>query len=180
MKFCIALALPMFLIGCTDTSSTGDTSNTTGCTDTGGCTTDTSDTFDAGSDITLDWERVDTNGSVAIDVVNSGATGFYLGMAETASGDNGWYGEDCADQGDCHHFVATSGSLDYVETINAVTPGSTTLFDGGSDGGGDAFTSDGADRLTYLFQLEGGSMDGQCYIWGDDTSYYSGEGCTAL
>jgi hypothetical protein len=168
----------------------GDTDNTDtdmGCTDSAGCDSGDSDTpvtFDPGSDITLDWDAVDTNGAVTVSLQNAeGATGFFLGMAETASGDNGWYGEDCADQGDCHHITGSlpiSADLAYVETIGEVVPGSTTLFDGGTDGGGDAFTADHADRLTYLFQIEGGEYDLDCYVWGDDPTYYAAEGCTEL
>jgi hypothetical protein len=174
------------LAACKPTDS--DTTDTD--LDTGGSDSDT-DTGEFGcggdpsGDIVVDWDRVDAGGAVTISLgaCATGATGFYLGMAETASGENGWYGEDCADQGDCHHFVGTApieGSLTYVETIGDVVPGSTTLFDGGTDGSGDAFTADDADRLTYIFQIEGGDFDRQCYVWGDDPSYYVAQDCQEL
>jgi hypothetical protein len=134
--------------------------------------------FDPRTDIIVDWDPVDSGGHVSVEVVNSGAAGWYLGLAETAAGDGGWYGEDCADNL-CHTSTQTSATIAYTESVSQVG-NARTLFDGGNDGLGDAFHTNGSDRLTYLLQLSGGPLDGDCYIWGDDPSYYAGQGCQAL
>ena len=65
--------------------------------------------------------------------ITGGSGSYNLGMAETAAGDQGWYGEDCSTEGACHP-IDTSLVLDSVhpdcggDGISAVVEGSTTLF----------------------------------------------------
>jgi len=176
MKTYLALALPVIAlslnVACkTSPSDTGDSGDTIDTTQGG---------FDPASDINLDWQPGEGNSgsSMTATISNTDSTGFYLGMAETAAGSAGWYGEDCLENG-CHQFNSMSGVLDYVSTVGAVT-NDTTLFNDGNDGTGDVYTSDGGDRLTYLVQLAGGSLDTECYVWGDDPSYYASESCHNL
>lgn len=123
------------------------------------------------------WERAD-DGHVAIALTDGVADGFVLGLAETRSGVYGWYGEDCGPWGGiCHAFDAPTGTLDYVDEIERVVPDETTLFDGGDDGMGDVIDAEGLDRLTFVLEYVGGSLDGTCVVWGDDPSYYGDDGC---
>lgn len=167
--------LVLALAGCPDS---GTETGTTG--ETGGDTDETDVpivAFDPATDITVSWSAQ----SVTVSLTNTDATGFYLGMAETASGTAGWYGEDCLDN-DCHQATGLTLTLSSVNSLGDIVPGSTTLFDDDGDGAGDAFTSGDEDRLTYLVQTIGGTDPGDaaCYIWGDDPTYYSGENCTEL
>jgi len=143
--------------------------------------TDTGVTFDPASDIRLEWGagEGDSGAQMTATVDNTDSTGFYLGFAETAAAGEGWYGEDCAPDG-CHEFTAMTGSLTYVDAPQDVD-NDHTLFNNGTDGTGDVFTSDThEDRLTYILQLVGGEHDGECYVWGDDPSYYVDEACTVV
>jgi len=178
MKTYLALALPVIALSLNVACKTSG-SDTSG--DSGVDTTDTTGGgFDPNNDISLDWQpgEGDSGSSMTATVSNTDSTGFYLGFAETAANDAGWYGEDCAPNG-CHHFSSMSGVLDYVSAPGDVD-NDHTLFNNGSDGTGDVFTSSHEDRLTYLLQLEGGSLDGECYVWGDDPTYYDAEGCTVV
>ena len=94
----------------------------------------------------------------------AGGTGSYnLGMAETAAGDAGWYGEDCSTEGACHPIDA-SLTLDSVHPdcggggIPDVVEGSTTLFKSSLDS-----------RSTYaIFDADYALVD----CAGDDCSYF--------
>jgi hypothetical protein len=140
----------------TDTDSDSDTD------------TDTDTDTDADADFTVTW---DTNG-VTIALVGMSTSGFDLGIAETASGDMGWYGEDCL-TGDCHIFNgSTVGQLDsvYEEVLETgdlgyVVPGQTTLFDR-------TFASD----LTYAITID----SGDCFVKGQDPSYYLSDSSYAM
>jgi hypothetical protein len=127
------------------------------------------------SNISEDWT---SQSSITVSVSNTDATGFFFGMAETASGSAGWYGEDCKGS-NCHEVTGgTTLTLSSVNTQSAVVFGSTTLFDDDHDGQGDATADNGSDRLTYIIQLEGGTDAGFCHVWGEDPTYYSGQtGC---
>jgi hypothetical protein len=146
-------------------------------------TGDSGDTIDESpgdcSDISVAWERVDSNGSVTTTVTNCDGEGFYLGIAETAAGEAGWYGEDCH-LGGCHRFDGLSGTLAYVDDPEDVAWATSTLFDGGSDGLGDAFTAEDADRLTYVLQIVGGTHDTDCFVWGHDVTYYAADTCVEM
>jgi hypothetical protein len=141
---------------------------------------DTDVPFDPAVDLTATWEPL----ALTVTLAHTDATGFELGLAETASGESGWYGEDCAD-GSCHVVGGTTMTFDAVDDIGGVvTTGAdqTTLFDADDDGIADALTSGGAHRLTYVLRVVGGTSpgDGTCYVWGDDVAYYDDLGCTAL
>jgi hypothetical protein len=155
-------------------------------------TVDESPPFDPANDITVTWDPGDTGGQVHVDVANSGGgTQFYFGMAETAAGVNGYYDEDCqyhwTNNGYyplCHYsaYPTMHADLTYVETRGSVYSGYATLFDDGTDGDYDAHRATGRDRLTYYLQIYGGLNSGQCWTWGDDTTYYTNywPNCTAI
>jgi hypothetical protein len=98
-------------------------------------------------------------------------TGFDFGIAETADGVNGWYGEDCLNgtlgYNLCHVFNnSQSGTLlsvfDDVQSeadLDLVVAGETTLFHQVFDG-----------MLTYVVTID----NGECFVWGNDPSYYLG------
>lgn len=110
---------------------------------------------------------------LTVDLLNCDGTGFYFGVAETASAlDVGWYGEAC-DGDNCHQFTGLTGVLTSVDAP-PIDFGTETLFDDGSDeDGGDAFDDASADRLTYIVQVIGGEHDTMCFTWGHDTSFYA-------
>jgi hypothetical protein len=148
-------------------------------------TVDAVDPWDPSQDLSLVWDPVDDGGQVHLNITNSGATYVYLGFAETAAGSGGRYNEDCLYRyypATCHYAYGTPTiDLDYVEDSSLVYGGSTTLFDGGSDGEYDAYRANGNDRLTYYVRIYGGPNDGTCVVWGDDPNYYpSYWGCIVL
>jgi hypothetical protein len=170
-KLFIGAAGLLFFVAC-DGVQTVDTA------DTAVADTDTTDTDNGGTfaltadDVTYTWSA--SSFTVTISDLG-GSAGFWLGLAETGS-DNGWYGEDCKDgqagTNVCHYFESSPGTLTYVETIADVA-GATTLLDDAK-----AFNSDNSDRLTYLLQLDNEAAGNPCYVFGDDPTYYSAEGCT--
>lgn len=97
-----------------------------------------------------------------------GAPTWEFGMAETDS-TNGWTGEDCFNG---YNTFAFCHSVGLTHTLNEVTScsvldvvaGSTTLMDAEKD-----------PFLTYYF-AEGGD----CFVFGNDPSYYATLGCTTL
>ena len=70
--------------------------------------------------------------NIEIEIIG-GEGGYYLGMAQTGAGDNGWYGEDCTEAGICHP-IDTKLILESVhqscggEGVDAISAGSKTLF----------------------------------------------------
>jgi len=160
----------------------GGESDTAAVVETDSCPDDQLDCGDwmGVNEIHVTWEpgEGDSSHVVTIAVDDTDATGLQLGLAETAAGESGWYGEDCLTQG-CHQFSGTTGVLTYVNSVEAVD-NDHTLFNNGQDGFGDVFTADDEDRLTYMLQLDGGTDDGQCFVWGDDPAYYATAGCTEL
>jgi hypothetical protein len=138
------------------------TTGTTGTTGTGGVPT-----------VSVTW------GSSAIDLsVSGGAGAWWFGMAETAGCSDCWTGEDCAygfELADgsvlayCHDGTDTGTSLTYGGDAGALAAG-TTVFPRSSEG----------DVTYYLESDPNFGGDDTCWIWGDDVSYYSGLGCTAL
>ncbi len=144
-----------------------------------GCTkdgeSDTADDSDTDIDlpgepaINLNWTADD----VTVELENITTGGFDFGMAETIDMDNGWFGEDCLNGTltymMCHEFMGLSGTLDsmYAEItadpptkgLDDIEEGVSTLFD----------SSFHPNRLTYVVTVD----DGSCWVWGQDTSYYT-------
>lgn len=101
-----------------------------------------------------------------------------VGIAETATDDAPWTGEDCAygyalDDGStvgpyCHAVAAGDTDLELTYGGNAAElVAGTTVF-------GDA-TFDG--QVTYVVFEDGTDS---CWVWGEDTSYYADFGCVEL
>ena len=70
----------------------------------------------------------------------------------------------------CHDGGDTGASLSYGGNANDLAAGTTLFPDDSFDG-----------RVTYYLESDpdyGG--DGRCFVWGNDTSYYSGLGCVEL
>jgi hypothetical protein len=170
--------LAFALAGCDDGSNTGcnDTGDGTSNCETG----DSGDTNDTNAPLaSYNWNA----DGLTVTIENNPGSGFDLGMAETGSNENGWFGEDCfngtAGFDYCHSFSGNSASLDAlgygteeatVGDPNDVVPGSTTLFNQDL-----AFNQpDGSDRLTYMVTFD----DRSCIVWGDQPSYYSSFDCT--
>ena len=151
-KYWMALAASLFVIGCGDDKDTASDD------------LDTDDTTVADDvDFAINWNGND----VSLNIANGSGT-YFFGMAETTCGDpaNCWTGEDCylgfADYAFCHPADATGVALTHVDTLDAIVDGSTTILE--------------ADlHITYYVE---DSAD--CWIWGDDVTYYAGLGCTEL
>jgi len=157
MKKIMLFAGVLALTGCPPTKDSGDPD------------TDTTETTELAASVT--W------GSSSVDLTLTNGEGIsFFGMAETGSTctDSCWTGEDCTygfEGSDttylyCHPTAATGVSLAYGGAFDAINEGTDTVF------GDNSF--DGS--VTYY--LEG--SDGSCYVWGNDASYYSAEGCDAL
>ena len=151
-KIWMALAASLFVVACDG----GKDSNPEAGTD-----TDTNADFDA----SVAW------GSSSVDLTQTNGAAGYFGLAETGCGDpsNCWYGEDCI-YGDltgnyfyCHPTNANGVSLAYGGAYDAISEGADTVFTDSSFDG------------TVTYYVEQGDA---CYVWGHDTSYYSGLGCT--
>ncbi|MFT5680146.1 MAG: hypothetical protein ACI8RZ_001051 [Myxococcota bacterium] len=148
------IAAAMLTIGCTD-----------GTKSTGGDEADADTDADADFDASVAWNA----GSV--DLTQTNGVAGYFGMAETTCAGECWFGEDCI-YGDltktyfyCHPTNADGVSLLYGGAFASLSEGTDTVFGGSSFDG----------SVTYY--AEQGSS---CYVWGHDTSYYSGLGCTEL
>ena len=154
----ILVGAAAFATGCQDND----------CADTaGGCDTGAGEVAEASFNIA--W--TDDGNTLEASVSNPHLDGYFLGMAETGSGDLGWYGEDCiGDDAECHDMgVADTLSLTSVHPdvggggIDAVVPGSTTLFYAGLWAG-----------VTYAFFSDEGDTNYEtvAHSGGDDPSYY--------
>jgi len=184
------LWLVCLLIGCTDKSD-GDTATTCagGTADTACPDPDTDTTPDVCEvALAVTWNNVDgadptdTDGdglpdihcgdTLDIQVTEAcGETTWQLGMAETgAPNASGWTGEDCyvgyASFNYCH-TIGNTATLSEVSdcSVSSIVEGSTTLFDASKD-----------PFLTYYLS----DSDGNCYVWGEDTTYYAALGCEVL
>ena len=88
---------------------------------------------------------------------------YTLGLAETGSGANGWYGEDCLEGAsggvDVCHPVYPEGLLDlsHAESVAEVDDFHTLL------------AGDMAPAITYVLRSDSGG----CWTWGHDTAYYT-------
>ncbi len=125
---------------------------------------------DADGDADADADAPDpvvTWDASGLDLTLTGGSGSYdFGMAETGAGAGGWYGEDCLD-GDggyviCHSAAATGVRLNRVSEKFEVVSGQTTLLD-----------ENQAPKITYYL----GDDAGNCWVWGDDITYYQDEDC---
>ncbi len=109
--------------------------------------------------------------------ITGGSGAYDLGMAETGAGSGGWYGESCI-PGDeprgyedygyevCHSLSASGGVITSVyPDINEVGTNQ-TLFEAGLS----------AD-LTYFLGAVGSA---DCWVMGEDVSYYDDFGCEVL
>jgi len=108
----------------------------------------------------------------------SGSTSWEFGLSETGAGSVGWFGESCIPGSEpwgyndygydvCHTLPAGGGIVASVyPEIDKVEDGS-TLFS-------QDFELDGV--ITYV--LFDAAAD--CWVWGHDTSYYDGYGCTEI
>ena len=106
--------------------------------------------------------------ATGITITNATDTAYNLGMAETGSGTDGWYGEDCTGSNICHPATATGTVLTSVhpDVGGGGIPDiddTHTLFYGGLDA-----------NTTYAVV----DSTGACWTWGNDVSYYSS--CTAM
>ena len=124
-------------------------------------------------EVTVDWS------SRGIELTIKGSPSSYdFGMAETGAGSLGWYGETCI-PGDepggvedygydlCHYMDGTGGSLPSVTSIGDVSD-ENTLFNETIGDRGD---------ITYIL-ADIATLD--CWVWGDDPSYYADYACTEL
>ena len=144
------------------------------------CLSDESDLLGGGYDDTGSWggyERdevteptfniawTDDGNTLEASVSNAHLDGYFLGLAETGSGAEGWYGEDCiSDDAICHDMGADSSlALTGVSSIPEVVAGSTTLFNSGLWAG-----------VTCAFFSNEGDTNYETLanVGGDDASYY--------
>ena len=139
------------------------------CADTaGGCDTGAGEVAEASFNIA--W--TDDGNTLEASVSNPHVDGYFLGLAETGSGEDGWYVEDCVgDDAICHDMGPSSSvSLTSVHPdvggagIDAVAGGSTTLFHSGLWAG-----------VTYAFFSNEGETNYETVAesGGDDPSYYA-------
>ena len=123
--------------------------------------------------VTLSWA---TDGVTV--TIENGSGRYDFGMAETGAEEVGWYGESCVigeepqDREDygydiCHGLAATGGEIGHVDDIDDVGDGATLFTDRIHDRG----------NITYVLFDDSGA---DCWVWGDDVSYYDDFGCTEL
>ena len=129
---------------------------------------DCDDSDCAGSgDCPLGFEVLWSASDVTLEITNS-YTDHTFGMAQTACSDpaNCWTGEDCylgfVNYNFCHTTDDNGVTLQTVAGITDIIEGSTTLFYEGL-------------HITYYV-----ANSSQCWVWGDDISYYKELGCTGL
>lgn len=188
MKFnaAVLLGLPLFLFGCPDgePTDTDVTPEPTAVEDTAPTPTPTPEptTFDvtlADGDGVSDETNGDNDGdTLTLTIANPPEGTWYFGYAQTQSGDAGWYGEACDASADyCHPIPAavdvdgvmtSTLVLDGVRQISAIVEGSTMLL-------AVDFPVTGTPDLTYYVGDQAGT--GNCYVFGDDPSYYTSLGC---
>lgn len=119
---------------------------------------------------------VSWSGSGVSVTLSGGSGGAYeFGMAETGAGAPGWYGESCI-PGDepwgyddygyeiCHSLSSTGGFVPSVDFSNVGT--NQTLFE-----------SAHAPDITYFVGAVGSA---DCWVFGENPSYYSDFGCESL
>jgi len=137
------------------------------CADTaGGCDTG-ADVAEATFNIAWTADQTTLEASVS----NPDVDGYFLGLAETGSGDDGWYGEDCVSEDAICHDMGAGSSIALTSVhpdqdgagLDAVVAGSTTLLHGGLWAG-----------VTYVFFSNEGdtTYETVANVGGDDPSYY--------
>jgi hypothetical protein len=137
------------------------------CADTaGGC-----DTGAGMEEASFNIAWTDDGSTLEVSVSNPHVDGYFLGLAETGSGANGWYGEDCEGDTSICHDMGSSNSLSLSSVhpdvggggLDDVVAGSTTLMHVGLWAG-----------VTYAFFSNEGDGDyaNVAHSGGDDTSYY--------
>ncbi|MFT5684044.1 MAG: hypothetical protein ACI8RZ_004985 [Myxococcota bacterium] len=129
-------------------------------------------------DTNTQYEKEDTSLGVSVEwhstsvnvTLTNGVAG-YFGLVETGCLENCWLGEDCI-YGDvtktyfyCHPTNQDGVSLLYGGAAESLKVGAETVF------------SDSHFDILTTYYVEQGSA---CYVWGHDTSYYVGLGCTEL
>jgi len=134
-----------------------------------------SDTDTDTPSVSVDW------GGSSIDLdIDGGPGAYWFGIAQTSTGSpEDWTGEDCIygyEIGDgevlsyCHDAGDSGTSLTYGGNPTSLSAGTTVFPDSSFSG-----------EVTYYLESDpdfGG--DGSCFVWGQDTSYYSGLGCSEL
>ena len=159
----------------------GTTDKETG--DSGVVDTDTEEAADPTATAGVSWGA----DSVTLELtVTDGLDGaeYFWGITENSGScltEGGcWTGEDCfagyiQDTGNvlayCHPITETGGNLAYGATTDGVAEGMDTVFSG------DQFSS----KTTNIVD-DRGSAEGPCWVFGADTSYYSGyeKTCTEM
>jgi hypothetical protein len=123
-------------------------------------------------DVTVTWDAVGVSLSIA-----GMAPSWELGMAETGPGEVGWFGETCI-VGDepwgypdyaydiCHPLDASGGDLPSIYPDITLVADDVTLFNEDIGNGG---------AITYVL-FDTASTD--CWVFGDDVTYYADFGCT--
>lgn len=106
----------------------------------------------------------------------AGGTAYKLGLAETASGGAGWYGEDCL-PGEknnfdiCHPFAADDGlagiTLTHVATPDLIVPGESSLLSG-----------ELAEGITWV--IIDADDPSKCWVGGQDVTYYAELNCQTV
>jgi hypothetical protein len=172
-----------FTVGCGSDEKTdsGDTGETAGdddddddtTTTTPGLTVDVTWTDDGLTPEDTDGDSLpDINCDDSVNVTISdplGQTSWMFGMAETGS-PAGWYGEDCylgyASFNFCHSIGIDSTITEVTDCSAMSVADGMTLLDAEKD-----------PFLTYY--LEDGTT-GDCFVWGEDTTYYGPLSCTEM
>lgn len=131
----------------------------------------------------LEAEESWNSTGVVIDIHN-GFGSYLLGMAETATGDDPWTGEDCLNGYElsdgtllyfCHPLDTDGGA--FVSIYDDVVAGSRSLSSLDEDTE-TLFSEDVDGRITYAIWSD---STGDCWTWGQDTSYYvDGADCVEL
>ena len=170
------LAFGALLTGCPGDSGKCDTADTAGC-DTGAPADDSGGEGGGDPSFSVSWTTAGANFAVT-----NGDGSYTLGIAETNGSSDPWTGEDCLNGYNasgtlflyCHPLSSTGGSFTSIyadvvagsRTLSSLDENTETLFD-------DSFE----EGLTYGVWSD---TSGDCWTWGADTSYYTGEGCTAI
>lgn len=162
----LILLSSLSFLACTDGKDSGADDSST--TDSTGGTTDDSDTTIPEFSVSGSWTD---KCSYTLSIEN-GSGDYFLGLAETGAGGDGWYGEDCGEGNACHPAGASGVTLTSVHPdcdgggIDDIVAGSTTLFYQDLEAG-----------LTYVVV---DAATGECWAWGQDVNYYAAAGCTAI
>lgn len=167
-KNLLILGTVLFAFGCE--GGKDDSGTTTGD---GGTTADGGTTGDGGGTaLTMDCEWA--GGGLDVTLTGGDSAGYWVGLAETECGGAAcWTGEDCVygyttgsgtTYNFCHPASASGVFLQTVDSFEAIVEGSTTIHS--------------ASTVNTYFMEE--VSTGTCWVWGADTSYYGGLGCTDI